>query len=47
MGDKTEWYSVLKTERKGKQIIAEVRFTDGGTGQRIWDDPNTLIQVVA
>lgn len=45
VGDKTEWYTILKVERDGNKVVAKVRFNDGGTGERVWDDPNTEVPV--
>lgn len=44
-GDSTEWYKVISVLIRGNKVIAQVRFNDGGTGERIWDDVNTLVQV--
>jgi len=44
-GDTTEWYQVISVAMKNGKVVAQVRFNDGGTGERVWDDVNTLIEV--
>ena len=44
--DNTPWYTIIKVEKKDGKIIAEIRYNDGGTAVRIWDDPNSIILLI-
>ncbi len=44
-GDTTESYEVLSVARDGDSVVAEVRYVDGGTSTRVWDNPDIILTV--
>lgn len=44
-GDTTESYEVISVTRDGDKVVAEVRYVDGGTSTRVWDNPDTILTV--
>lgn len=44
-GDQTDWYKVKMVMVEANQVKASVDFNDGGSGIRVWDDPNLVIQI--
>lgn len=43
--DVTEWYTVLEVRVTSTKVIAIIRYNDGGDSQRVWDNPDTLVEV--
>lgn len=45
-GDKTEWYTVLQVSVTDGKVAVEVQFKDGGTGTRVWDNPEHYLAIM-
>lgn len=41
----TVWTATENAERLAHGIVLSVLFADGGTGERIWDDPDMILRV--
>jgi hypothetical protein len=39
-GDMTPWYKVLSLQKINQELVVDVRFNDGGTSKRSFDDLN-------
>ncbi len=44
-GDTTESYEVLSVRTEDGKVFADVKFNDGGTSTRVWDEGNTILTV--
>jgi hypothetical protein len=41
----TYWTAMANAQKVGASVHLIVRFADGGSGERVWDDPNVEITV--
>lgn len=45
-GDVTPWYTILSSHQEGSKFFFRVLYSDGGEGERVWEDGDLRVPLL-